>query len=124
MIRVKRAYDPPAPEDGRRILVDRLWPRGMKKESLLLAAWLRDVAPSSALRQWFGHDASRWEEFCRRYAAELLDKRAAWQPLLETSRGETITLLFSAHDAEHNNAAALKAFLEARLTDGGGNSGK
>jgi len=124
MIRVKRAYDPPAPDDGRRILVDRLWPRGMKKESLPLAAWLRDVAPSSALRQWFGHDTSRWEEFCRRYAAELAEKRAAWQPLLETARGETVTLLFSAHDGEHNNAAALKAFLEARLTDDGGNSGK
>src|SRR5512133_3292802 len=82
MIRIKRAYEPPGPEDGARFLVDRLWPRGMKKESLALDGWLKDVAPDSELRTWFGHDPARWEEFCRRYEAELEANREAWQPLL------------------------------------------
>ncbi len=113
-VRVKRVYDPPAPEDGRRFLVDRLWPRGVKKEALRLDAWLKELAPSDALRRWFGHDPARWEEFQRRYFAELEAKPEAWRPLLEAAREGTVTLLFSARDDEHNNAVALKAFLEGK----------
>lgn len=116
MIRLKRVHDPPEPDDGPRFLVDRLWPRGVKKESLRMDGWLKEVAPSDALRSWFGHDPARWEEFRRRYEAELSDNAAAWRPLLELSRKQTITLLFGAHDRERNNAVALRSFLEARLT--------
>lgn len=115
MIRIKRVYDHHAPGDGPCFLVDRLWPRGMKKESLHLTGWLKEVAPSDGLRRWFGHDPAKWEEFCRRYAAELEEHRDAWQPLLEMARTRDITLLFGAHDMEHNNAAALRSFLEKRL---------
>jgi uncharacterized protein YeaO (DUF488 family) len=116
MIQVKRAYDPYEPDDGPRILVDRLWPRGVKKESLHMECWLKEVAPSDALRKWFGHDPSRWSEFCLRYEAELEANSEAWQPLLDKAgKGGNITLLFSAHDRERNNAVALRAFLEKRL---------
>lgn len=115
MIQAKRVYDPPAPEDGKRFLVDRLWPRGVKKEALQLDGWLKDVAPSDALRKWFGHDPAKWEEFRERYFAELEAKPEAWRPLLEAARQGTVTLLFSARDEAHNNAVALKAFLETRL---------
>lgn len=118
MIRVKRTYDPPEPDDGPRFLVDRLWPRGMKKESLQMNEWLKEVAPSDGLRHWFGHDPAKWEEFCRRYDAELNANSEAWLALLETGRKQDITLLYGAHDIAHNNALALKSFLEARLTEG------
>ena len=110
-IPVRRAYDPPAPGDGARILVDRLWPRGLKKEKLQLAAWLKEAAPSEKLRKWFNHDPAKWKEFQKRYFAELEKNPNAWQPLLDTARKEKITLLFGAKDTEHNNAVALKAFL-------------
>ncbi len=112
MIRIKRVYEPAEPEDGRRFLVERLWPRGMKKESLPLDGWLKDVAPSDGLRRWFGHDPARWLEFQRRYAAELDTRPDALRPILEAERHGTVTLLLSARDAEHNNAVALKAYLE------------
>lgn len=112
---VKRVYDPPASDDGARILVDRLWPRGLSKEKLQMAAWLKDAAPSDALRRWFGHDADRWPEFQRRYAAELEQRPEAWKLLVKAARRGTVTLLFSAKDTAHNNAVALKAFLETRL---------
>ncbi|CAF0701752.1 DUF488 domain-containing protein [Candidatus Methylacidithermus pantelleriae] len=115
MIRLKRVYEPPAPEDGKRFLVDRLWPRGIKKGALPLDGWLRDVAPSDALRKWFGHDPAKWEEFQRRYFAELEAKHEAWQPLLEAARKGNVTLLFSARDEAHNNAVALKSFLETQI---------
>ncbi len=115
MIRVKRVYDPAATDDGRRFLVERLWPRGLKKESLKMDGWVKDVAPSDALRRWFGHDPAKWEEFRHRYAAELSENSSSWQPLLAEARHGTVTLLYSAHDQEHNNAIALKSFLEARL---------
>ncbi|BDG58957.1 DUF488 domain-containing protein [Caldinitratiruptor microaerophilus] len=116
MIRVKRVYDPPTPDDGTRYLVDRLWPRGIRKDHLPLAGWLRDVAPSGALRRWFGHDPSRWEEFRRRYFAELDAHPQAWESLLAAARaGDTLTLLYGARDPEHNHAVALKEYLEARL---------
>ena len=82
MLRIKRAYDPPDPADGRRFLVERLWPRGVKKEALAAEAWLKDVAPSTELRKWFGHRVERWDEFRRRYRGELRSNPAAWQPIL------------------------------------------
>ena len=117
MIRIKRTYDAPERSDGRRILVERLWPRGMKKESLAADAWMKEVAPSTQLRKWFGHRVERWEEFRRRYRAELDANPAAWEPILEAANARTVTLLYSAHDTEHNNAVALKAYLEARPTE-------
>ena len=112
MIRIKRVYDPPDHADGARFLVERLWPRGMKKEALQLDGWLKEVAPSDALRRWFGHDPARWEEFQRRYFAELEHKPTAWQPIVEAARRGHVTLLYSARDTERNNAVALKAYLE------------
>ncbi|HET6381901.1 MAG TPA: DUF488 domain-containing protein [Armatimonadota bacterium] len=113
MIRLKRAYDPPAPEDGRRILVDRLWPRGVKKEAAHVDLWLKEVAPSTALRQWFGHDPDRWEEFRRRYRAELGERSALIQQLKDEMKKGPVTLLYSAHDTEHNNAVVIKELLES-----------
>lgn len=115
LIRIKRAYDAPEAADGERFLVDRLWPRGVKKEALHLTGWTRDVSPSTELRQWFGHDPARWEEFHRRYQAELEQKPESWQPLLEAAARGDITLVYGAKDVEHNDAVALKAYLEARL---------
>lgn len=114
MIQIKRVYDPAGSHDGRRFLVERLWPRGMKKESLAMEGWLKDVAPSNALRQWFGHDPAKWKEFQQRYSAELEKNPAAWEPLLDAARQGTVTLLYSAHDQEHNNALVLKSFLDER----------
>lgn len=118
MIRAKRVYDQLTPDDGARFLVDRLWPRGMKKENLPMDGWMKDVAPSNELRHWFGHDQSKWEDFCLRYDAELEANGEAWLPLLNMARKGNITLLFGAHDSEHNNAVALQLFLEKRLKDG------
>lgn len=115
MIQIKRVYDSPDTRDGKRFLVDRLWPRGIKKENLLLDGWVKDVAPSDALRQWFGHDPAKWEEFKQRYIAELETTPDTWKPLLNETRQGTITLLYGAHDQEHNNALVLKFFLEERL---------
>src|SRR6185369_2565287 len=115
MIRLKRVYESTDSHDGRRYLVERLWPRGMNKERLVLEGWLKDVAPSDDLRQWFGHDPAKWEEFRQRYAAELAGNPAAWLPLLDAARQGTVTLLFSARNQEHNNALALKDFLENQL---------
>lgn len=99
-------------EDGRaRFLVDRLWPRGVKKDALQLDAWLKDVAPSSTLRAWFGHDPQRWGEFRHRYEAELDANPSAWQPLLDAASQGPVTLLFAAHDLEHNNAVVLRDYL-------------
>lgn len=115
MIQVKRAYEEPSRNDGTRFLVERLWPRGMKKENLRVEAWLKDIAPSSELRQWFQHDPGKWAEFRRRYFKELAKHLDAWQPLLAQARRGRVTLVYSAHDTEHNNAVALKEFLEKKL---------
>ena len=115
MIRVKRVYESAAVGDGARFLVDRLWPRGVKKDTLQLKGWIRDVAPSEGLRQWFNHDAGRWDEFRRRYFAELDEKHEVLRPVLEAARAGTVTLLYGARDAEHNNAVALRAYLASRL---------
>lgn len=113
-IKLKRAYDPPSDDDGVRILVERLWPRGLKKETLHLDAWLKDVAPSTELRKWFGHDPARWITFQRRYFAELDVKPEALDPIRNASSHGLVTLIFSSHDAEHNNAAALKSYIASR----------
>jgi uncharacterized protein YeaO (DUF488 family) len=115
MIQLKRAYDPPGAADGTRFLVERLWPRGVKKEALRVEAWLKEVAPSTELRQWFSHDPAKWPEFRRRYFAELKAHPEAWRPLLAGARRGRITLVYSSHDTEHNNAVALKGFLEQHL---------
>ena len=114
MIRIKRTYDPPARGDGRRFLVERLWPRGMKKEALAADAWIKEVAPSTELRKWFDHRVERWEEFRRRYRRELNANRDAWEPILEASRRRTVTLLYSAHDILHNGARVLRDYLAER----------
>ncbi len=115
MIQAKRVYESAGAHDGSRYLVERLWPRGMKKEALKMDGWLKNVAPSDELRRWFGHDPAKWAEFQRRYAAELNQQRAAWEPLAQAARHGTVTLLYSAHDEEHNNAVALKSYLERHL---------
>jgi uncharacterized protein YeaO (DUF488 family) len=114
MIRLKRVYEPVDAGDGTRFLVERLWPRGVRKDTLALDAWLKDVAPSTELRQWFGHDPARWQEFYQRYATELDARSDAWARIMQVDGSGTATLLFSSHDLEHNNAVALKAYLEAR----------
>jgi len=111
MIRIKRVYDAAARGDGRRILVERLWPRGMKKEALDADVWLKDVAPSTALRRWFAHRVERWDEFRRRYRRELRANRAGWLPILAASERGNVTLVYSAHDPEHNGAIVLRQFL-------------
>jgi uncharacterized protein YeaO (DUF488 family) len=117
-IQIKRAYEPAAKSDGQRFLIDRLWPRGVKKETLHLTGWPKEVAPSNELRQWFNHDPAKWNEFQKRYRAELTAQPEAWQPLLAAAKTGAVTLLFGAHDTEHNNAVVLKSFLEERLKKG------
>ena len=109
-IELARVYDDPFPE-GRRFLVDRVWPRGVRKEQLGLEAWLKDAAPSTELRRWFGHDPARWEEFRRRYTAELAAHPDSWRPLLEAAQDGDVVLLFGAKDTEHNNAVVLRDHL-------------
>lgn len=116
MIQVKRVYDPPSANDGARFLVDRLWPRGLKKEKLLPAGWIKEVAPSDALRRWFAHSPAKWSEFQRRYSSELKGNPDGWRPIAEAATQGDVTLLFGAKDVERNNAVALKAFLETRLS--------
>jgi uncharacterized protein YeaO (DUF488 family) len=115
MIGVKRVYEPPATNDGTRILVDHLWPRGLNKEAVKVKSWNKAVSPSNELRHWFGHEPAKWKEFQRRYFAELDQKPETWQPLLEAAQEGDITLVFSARDQEHNNAVALQSYLEKRL---------
>ncbi|MBP6508806.1 MAG: DUF488 domain-containing protein [Opitutaceae bacterium] len=111
MFAIKRVYETPAAADGQRVLVERLWPRGIKKETLKMDAWWKDAAPSTELRKWFSHDPAKWAEFQRRYRAELKQRPEAWQPILDAAKQGPVTLLFSSHDTEHNNVVALRAFL-------------
>ncbi len=115
MLKVKRVYEKAAAKDGTRFLVERLWPRGIKKQDLKMQAWLKDVAPSDGLRRWFAHDPLKWAEFQKRYRAELVGHPETWQPILNLVRHGDVTLLFSARDTEHNNALVLKDFLEERM---------
>jgi uncharacterized protein YeaO (DUF488 family) len=115
MIRLKRAYEPATSDDGVRVLVERLWPRGVKKARLKLDSWPKEVAPSADLRKWFGHQPEKWPEFRHRYFSELRANRAAWQPLLSAARRGRITFVYAAHDEARNGAVALKAFLDRKL---------
>lgn len=115
MIQLERVYDASSSADGTRFLVERLWPRGVKKTSLKIESWLKDVAPSTELRKWFSHDPARWDEFRRRYFAELKANPDAWQPILDAAHHGTVTLIYSSHDTEHNNAVALQEFLKPHL---------
>ena len=111
-ILIKRTYDAPERKDGFRILVDRLWPRGLKKEDSRIREWLKDIAPSDGLRKWFSHDPEKWQEFKGRYFKELKEKNDLIKQLKEKAKGQTITLLYSAKDVKYNNAVALKEYLE------------
>ena len=115
MLKTKRVYESATSSDGIRFLVDRLWPRGLKKEELKMKAWLKDVAPSPELRKWFAHEPARWHEFQKRYQAELKANPDAWKPLLEAAKQGDVTLLYSARDTEHNSALLLKEFLEKQM---------
>ena len=115
MIQLKRAYDEPEPADGRRFLVDRLWPRGIKREALALDGWLKEVAPSHELRHWFDRDPQKWPAFQQRYRDELNAKPESWQPLLAAAGEGDITLVYGARDREHNDAVVLKAYLEEQI---------
>ncbi|HYY35908.1 MAG TPA: DUF488 domain-containing protein [Candidatus Binatia bacterium] len=111
-IRVKRIYDEPSKADGRRVLIDRVWPRGLTKEEAQIDDWLKEIAPSARLRKWFGHDPARWEEFKKRYAKELTDQRDRVEQLARAATKRKVTLLFGAKDVDHNNAVALKEYIE------------
>ena len=115
MILLKRAYDHAAHADGERFLVERLWPRGIKKSALPLEGWLKDIAPSTELRKWFNHDPAKWKQFQRRYRAELRTSPQLCEPLVRKAQRGTITLVYSSHDVDHNNAVVLKEFLEEKL---------
>lgn len=115
MLELKRAYDPVSKDDGMRILVERLWPRGLSKSKLHLDAWLKDVGPTTSLRRWFSHDPDKWLQFRARYFRELDSRPESWRPILSAARGRTVTLVYSSHDREHNNAVALKEFLQAKV---------
>lgn len=117
MVRVRRVYEPPQPQDGLRVLVDRLWPRGLRREAARVDLWARNLAPSDGLRRWFGHDPARWEEFRRRYREELrwAEVQGALDDLAERARQGTVTLLFAARDPHRNNAVVLAEVLRERL---------
>jgi uncharacterized protein YeaO (DUF488 family) len=115
-VKIKRAYEPAEKADGIRFLVDRVWPRGVTKADLNIESWLKDAAPSTELRKWFGHDPARWNEFQSRYRRELASKQAAVAPLLEAARRGQITLVYSARDEQHNQAVVLKDYLDEQLT--------
>ncbi|HOD82677.1 MAG: hypothetical protein BWX88_02744 [Planctomycetes bacterium ADurb.Bin126] len=110
-VQIKRVYDKPSPRDGTRVLVDRVWPRGMKKDKAHIDLWLKDAAPSADLRKWFGHHVARWKDFRRRYAAELDKHPNAMDELRRLADKHTLTLIFSARDEEHNNAVVLREYL-------------
>jgi uncharacterized protein YeaO (DUF488 family) len=115
MLTLKRAYDPASRDDGIRFLVERLWPRGLSKAKLRLDAWLKDVGPTTELRRWFNHDPAKWSQFRARYFRELDSRPESWRPILSASRRRRVTLVYSSHDEEHNNAVALKEFLQAKV---------
>ena len=110
-LRLKRAYEPAMPEDGMRILIDRLWPRGLRKAEAALDDWMKEIAPSTELRRWFGHDPGRWPEFQHRYRVELQQHTQELDRIRALAKTQTVTLVYSAHDEEHNDAVVLKAVL-------------
>ena len=115
MLKLKRAYDPASRGDGTRFLVERLWPRGLTKAKLDVDAWLKEVGPSTELRKWFSHDPKKWRQFRSRYFRELDARPEAWGPIASAARRGTVTLVYSSHDAQHNNAVALRQYLEAKM---------
>jgi uncharacterized protein YeaO (DUF488 family) len=116
--RIKRVYEESQPEDGKRFLIDRLWPRGIPKKALSSVIWLRDVAPSADLRKWFQHDPDKWPEFQKRYRLELKKNASAWAPLLEAVRESDVTLLFASRNTENNQAIVLEKFLDEKARSG------
>lgn len=114
MLQIKRVYESPGKKDGVRILVDRLWPRGIRKDELVMDEWRKDIAPSPELRKWFSHQTSRWEEFSERYQNELNAHPEVWGPVAETARKKNVTLLYAARDSEHNHAIVLLDFLQKK----------
>jgi uncharacterized protein YeaO (DUF488 family) len=114
MIKIKRVYEPPARDDGFRILVDRLWPRGLSKDKAKVDLWLKEISPSNELRKWYGHDPAKWAEFKRKYLKEIERKKPEFDLLRQKSKGGTITFLFSSKEEKLNNAAALKEFVESK----------
>lgn len=117
-VRIKRVYDPTGPEDGFRVLVDSVWPRGMKKEDMKADVWMKDVTPSSTLRKWFCHDPEKFGEFRVHYIAELAAHPKAVRPLLDALEKGPVTLLYAAHDPEHNHALVLREFLLSMIRNG------
>ncbi len=113
MVKTKRVYEGPDPHDGMRVLVDRLWPRGVSKERASVDRWEKEIAPSDELRRWFGHEPEKWQEFRKRYLVELEGKRELVEELASAARGQRVTLLFAASDQEHNNAVVLKELIES-----------
>lgn len=113
-VRLKRAYEPPAPADGTRILIDRLWPRGVTKAAGAIDRWAKEIAPSTELRKWFGHDPARWQEFRHRYAAELRERSDEIRALRDQAKRGPVTLVYSAHDEAHNDAVVLRDILLGR----------
>jgi uncharacterized protein YeaO (DUF488 family) len=116
MLKIKRVYESPKRDDGIRFLVERLWPRGIKKEELKMKAWLKDVSPSPDLRKWYSHDVTKWDEFQKSYRKELKSNADAWKPILDAAKHGNVTLLYSARDVEHNSALVLKEFLQDKLS--------
>lgn len=112
-IQIKRVYDPPTRKDGYRVLVDRIWPRGLTREQAAIDLWLKDIAPSTALRRWFNHDPQKWQAFRRRYFRELEQLAEQVNALQKRAASTRVTLLYAAKDTEHNNAVVLKSFLES-----------
>lgn len=115
MIKLKRVYEAAATSDGSRFLVERLWPRGIRKADLKMDAWLKDIAPSDGLRRWFAHDPRKWDAFRQRYFAELNANPEAWESVAKAARRGSVTLVYSSRDTDHNNAVALKDFLQAKI---------
>lgn len=114
-VRIKRAYERPEPGDGFRVLVDRLWPRGVTRDDARIDLWLKEIAPSAGLRQWFNHDPARWAEFQQRYLDEIEQHQEAVERLGAAARKQPLTLVYGARDEEHNNAVVLKKLIESRL---------
>ena len=114
MIKIKRVYDQPSPDDGKRILIDRLWPRGLKKENARIDAWIKEIAPSNELRKWFSHEPDKWEKFKNRFFTELLKKQDTIEGIISVARKGTVTLLYGSKEERFNNAVALKEYIDSK----------
>ena len=117
MLRIKRVYEAPAPEDGMRVLVDRLWPRGLSREKAAVDRWMKEIAPSDELRRWYSHDRARYDEFRTRYRAELNERQTAVHELLTAALSATVTLLYSSRNTDINNAVVLRDYMEERMRE-------